>query len=104
MIKHMPGYTSKEMRKLNPDIPIWKRREALLSPLIIPIGIGYIIFAILYGIYWLIKWTLLSWISPFIYSPLLCKMGFHKYRAKHPGSDYYECRICQKEIEISKPW
>lgn len=101
MIKHLKGFTEKELKKLNPDIPIWKRREVLLSPLVIPIGVGYMIYFIFYAINWIIKWSLLSWIAPFIDWRYFCNIGFHKYRAKYPGSETYKCKICNKELETN---
>ena len=99
-IKHLGWYTSAELKSKD-NIPFWEKREMLTSPFIILIGIGYGIFYILYSIYFVIKWVLFAWISPFIYSPIFCKMGFHKYRAKKEGDDHYRCLVCQKEMYAS---
>lgn len=102
-IKHLPGFTPKELRKKNPDIPIWKRREILFSPLVILVGIGYAIFGIGYGIFFAIKWLIFSWVAPFFNWEFFCKIGFHKYRKKGRGytSTEYICKICKKEMAIS---
>ena len=97
----MPGYTEKELRKKS-EMPLWKRREVLQSPLIIFVIIGYAMYGIYYGIFWILKWLLFSWIAPFFNSHLFCKMGFHKYR--NTDSDrrakYYKCKICGKTTTI----
>jgi hypothetical protein len=87
-----------EFKKLNPDVPIWKRREAFLGPWIIPICIGYIIYFILWSLFWLLKWCIFSWIVPFVHWPLLCKIGMHKYRKDNQYSEDKICRVCKKLI------
>ena len=98
-IKHLGWYTSPELKEKD-TLPFWKKREMLISPFIIPIGIGYAIFYVLYALYFIIKWILFAWISPFIYSPIFCKIGFHKYRAL--DEERYRCLLCQNKIGVHK--
>ena len=58
-----------------------------------------IIGFIIYGLLWLLKWALISWIYPFFNWKGFCKIGFHKYRKKYLSSDTYICRVCGKQIE-----
>lgn len=102
-IKHLPGFTPKELKKLNPDIPIYERREAWLSPLCIPLGIGAAIYCVFYGLFFIFKWLFLSWIVVFIDNKWFCSINLHKYR-KISESTYrteYKCKICNKEKSIS---
>lgn len=81
------------------DVPIWKRREAWLSPLAVLLVLGFIIFGISYGLYWFVKWLLFSWLRPFSDSEFLCRHGFHKYRLtkiSYPYN-YYKCIVCGNE-------
>jgi len=97
-IKHLGWYSSEELKK-NDKIPIWEKREILTSPLVIFVGLGYFIYGILYGIFFLTKWILFSWIAPFIYVKWFCKIGFHKYRKlRHDNYTGYFCIICGKEL------
>ena len=108
-IKHLKPYTNKELKKLNPDIKFWKRREVLASPLIILVVFGFVIYYIGYGFGWVFKWTFLSWLAPFFDWPWLCEIGLHKYRFKKEengtwSSDtykIYECKICKKIQKIN---
>jgi hypothetical protein len=82
-------------------IPFYKRHEWLNGPFVIIIGIGYILFAIVFIIIWLLKWIILSTIRPFINSTWFCKQGFHKYRkigTRPSGYEItYNCKVCGKE-------
>jgi len=106
-IKHLPGFTPKELKKLNPDIPIYERREAWLSPLAIPMAIGGAILFICYGVFFIFKWIFLSWMVTFIDWKWFCKIDFHKYRKTVDSSGWvsnknkYECKVCKKEKFIS---
>lgn len=99
-IKHLSGYTDKELKKLNSvDIPIWERRESWRSPAVILILIGYLTYYIFLSIVWILKWTLFSWIWPFAEWQFLCDIGLHKYRVTKETSynTTFTCKICKKE-------
>lgn len=102
-IKHLPGFTDKEIKKKNPDVPIWKRREVLLSPLVIFVGLGYGLFGITVAIIWILKWILFSWMAPFVEWKWLCKIGLHKYRLQSNGMHgrLYKCKICKNDMIVS---
>lgn len=98
-IKHLEGRDLSEI--FTPDVPIWKRREVLYSPLVILVGLGFICFGLYHAIIWILKWPLFSCIRPFTNSKWFCKQGLHKYRYIS-GTTYkiYICKICQKEKTI----
>jgi hypothetical protein len=103
----MKNFTKNSTINLERDIPFYKRREYLLSPFIIPIGVGFI----LYGIFLLIKrifyWLMFSLSMPFLNSEWFCKQDFHKYRCQgeiNGGWDkLYKCKICGKEKLVDQP-
>lgn len=97
-IKHLSGRTFKEIFGNADDLPIWKRKEAWASPLAIILVIGYAAYGILFGVWWIIKWILFSWMRPFSNSRFLCKIGFHAYRkvAEDYETTTYLCKICNK--------
>jgi len=105
-IKHLPGFTSEEIKKLNPDIPFYERREIWMSPLAIPLIIGFIIFITFLGFSYAFKWIFLSWIVPFVNWKWFCKIELHKYRKieqkieQRIEQDFqpkYVCIVCKKE-------
>lgn len=81
--------------------PIWKCRELWVSPFVVFLIIGYILFAIAYGLIWLVKWIIFSPIRPFTNSKWFCEQGFHRYRCvcdMNGGWDkLYKCNVCGKE-------
>lgn len=100
-VKHLKPYTEKELRKKNPDIPIWKRREAWISPLAVLLVIGYAIFGIGYAILWVLRLLLLSWMRPFTDAKWLCKLGLHKWRFLNKNHEYtyHYCKACHQGLE-----
>ena len=97
-IKHLKPKTFKEMEVVIPRVPFWKKTEYWRSPLAIFLIIGFLIYGILYALFYILKWALFSWIRPFTDSPLLCKIGFHKYRKLGEDNSYinFLCEICNK--------
>lgn len=95
-IKHLKWYSRSELKKINPDVPIWQRREILRSPLIILVMLGFMV----YGILLLFKWLVISWIYPFFNWTGFCKIGYHKYRRKGNFGKEHICRVCGKIIDI----
>lgn len=81
----------------NKDIKLWKRPEIWASSLAIFVIIGYFLFIIVFGLWWLLKWIIFSPIRPFTNSKFLCEQGFHKYRVDNaPKENAYfgEPRVC----------
>jgi len=96
----MKNFVKNTTVNLESDIPFYKRREYLLSPFIIPIGIGFIIYGAFLLIKFIFYWFIFSLSIPFLNSEWFCKQGFHKYRFIHITKNYneiYGCRICKKE-------
>ena len=110
-------YIGKNSNDIKKDIPFWARKESWQSPLAIFLIAGFIIFGIFYAIFWILKWSLFSWMRPFSNSKFFCKMGFHKYRddvelesklkLKLPKNktiiseySYYICHVCGKRKKV----
>ena len=91
-IKHLSGYSKKELKKLNPDIPVWKRKELIQSPFIIFIGLGYVFAGIFFAVFMIIRFLFLSPIRGFTDAKWLCKLGVHKMRKYDHNSEC--CKIC----------
>jgi uncharacterized membrane protein len=93
-IKHLKPRTIEELE----TYPFWKRSEAWKSPLAILLVIGYVIYGFFYGIIWVLKWLIFSWMRPFSDSIFFCNISFHKYREIKPH--YKTCIICNKEKRV----
>lgn len=101
-IKHLTGYSKEEIRdKINPKVPIWKRKEAWRSPLAFIFIIGYVIYGIGYAIFWLLRFILFSWMRPLTKSTWLCKIGLHRWRFLRSNIDYtfWYCESCFQGVD-----
>jgi len=100
----MKNFVKNTTVNLERDIPFYKRREYLLSPFIIPIGVGFIIYGAFLLIKFIFYWFIFSLSIPFLNSEWFCKQGFHKYRFQevtnvsiYQYDNLYRCKVCGKE-------
>jgi hypothetical protein len=97
----MEDYTKETQSIKKSDVPLWKREELWKSPFAPLLVVGWIASIISYGIFWLFKWLLFSWMRPLSNSKFFCDQGFHKYRKicdRNGGWEtLYRCKICNKE-------
>lgn len=85
------------------DPPFGEKSEWTNSPYLIFLFIFYLIVCVLYGLFWVVRWILLSPIRPFTNSKWFCKQGFHKYRRQEGADyDYFKCIVCNKTKSINE--